>query len=94
MVDHLKNVFDHYTTVHPGKSILKNFFVGYAELSRFLRPGLGKLTIEEVPDVKIKRHLETDCDNRQAKIPSDVQGSYTGRGETPYETPVQDADDL
>ena len=27
-------------------------------------------------------------------ITSDVTGSYTGRPEDPYETPVQDADDL
>ena len=28
------------------------------------------------------------------KIKSDVQGSYTGTPENPYEKPVQDADDL
>ena len=28
------------------------------------------------------------------KIKSDVQGSYTGVPENPYEEPVQDADDL
>lgn len=28
------------------------------------------------------------------KIPSDPQGSYTGRPTDPYEKPVQDADDL
>ena len=28
------------------------------------------------------------------EIRSDVQGSYTGRSEDPYEIPVQDADDL
>ena len=28
------------------------------------------------------------------QIKSDVQGSYTGRSEDPYEVPVQDADDL
>lgn len=27
-------------------------------------------------------------------IHSDIQGSYTGLPEDPYETPVQDADDL
>lgn len=27
-------------------------------------------------------------------IQSDIQGSYTGRPEDPYETPVQDVDDL
>lgn len=27
-------------------------------------------------------------------FPSDVQGSYTGRAENPYEEPIQDADDL
>lgn len=29
-----------------------------------------------------------------SKIRTDPQGSYTGRGENPYEKPVQDADDL
>ena len=33
--------------------------------------------------MKEKKHIQTD-----------PQGSYTGRGEDPYETPVQDADDL
>ena len=28
------------------------------------------------------------------QIHSDIQGSYTGRAEDPYEIPVQDADDL
>lgn len=29
-----------------------------------------------------------------APIVTDPNGSYTGRGENPYEKPVQDADDL
>ncbi len=29
-----------------------------------------------------------------APIQTDPQGSYTGRPKIPYETPVQDADDL
>lgn len=29
-----------------------------------------------------------------APIVTDPNGSYTGRGEDPYEKPVQDADDL
>lgn len=28
------------------------------------------------------------------KIVADPNGSYTGRGENPYEKPIQDADDL
>ena len=28
------------------------------------------------------------------KIITDPQGSYTGRGDDPFEKPVQDADDL
>ena len=31
---------------------------------------------------------------RNDRITSDVTGSYTGQPEDPYETPVQDADDL
>ena len=33
-------------------------------------------------------------DRDHLKIPSDVQGSYTGRTVDPYDDPVQDADDL
>lgn len=31
---------------------------------------------------------------KQKKIVTDPQGSYTGHPENPYEKPVQDADDL
>lgn len=31
---------------------------------------------------------------KEKPIQTDPQGSYTGRPENPYETPVQDADDL
>lgn len=31
---------------------------------------------------------------KDKKIITDPQGSYTGRGKDPYEKPVQDADDL
>ncbi len=32
--------------------------------------------------------------NKKDKIKSDVDGSYTGVAQDPYEKPVQDADDL
>ena len=44
-----------------------------------------KSNIRKVKSVKI-----ADCKN----IKSDVQGSYTGVPDEPYERPVQDADDL
>ena len=31
---------------------------------------------------------------KEKKIPTDPNGSYTGRPADPYEKPVQDADDL
>ncbi len=31
---------------------------------------------------------------KKKTIQTDPNGSYTGRGEDPYEIPVQDADDL
>ena len=31
---------------------------------------------------------------KKKRIQTDPLGSYTGRGEDPYEIPVQDADDL
>ena len=31
---------------------------------------------------------------KKKKIQTDPFGSYTGRGEDPYERPIQDADDL
>ena len=31
---------------------------------------------------------------KDKRIKTDPMGSYTGRAEDPYETPVQDADDL
>lgn len=31
---------------------------------------------------------------KEKKIITDPFGSYTGRGENPYDKPVQDADDL
>ena len=31
---------------------------------------------------------------QKERIITDPNGSYTGRGENPYEKPIQDADDL
>ena len=44
-----------------------------------------KTTIRKVKSIKIAQNKN---------IKSDVQGSYTGVPEEPYEKPVQDADDL
>lgn len=41
---------------------------------------------------KIKRNVKSV--RVSGEIKSDVQGSYTGVPENPYEKPVQDADDL
>ena len=40
----------------------------------------------------VKEIIETFVDS--SSIRSDPNGSYTGKGEDPYEKPVQDADDL
>jgi hypothetical protein len=99
MDDHLKNVFDHYTTVLHRKSILKNFFVDSAELSRFMKERLGKLTIWEVYAVQRKGNTDNVTiayTIRKGELPirSDVNGSYTGCTVDPHDIPVQDADDL
>jgi len=98
MVDHLKNVFVYYTSVRTGKSILKKFFVRYAELFRFPGRILGKLTMEVI---RMDRHDTVpnfDPDGllglKEMQIASDVLGSYTGRMKDLHEVPVQDADDL
>ena len=40
----------------------------------------------------VKEIIETFVDS--SSIRSDPNGSYTGKGEDPYEKPVQDQDDL
>ena len=42
----------------------------------------------------IRRKVKNIRTNGEKKIKSDVQGSYTGVPDDPYERPIQDADDL
>ena len=49
-----------------------------------LRKKISELDVEKIKEMKID----------VKEIKSDVQGSYTGVAEDPYEKPVQDADDL
>ena len=44
--------------------------------------------------MKKKKHKVKSVRATSDNIKSDVQGSYTGVPENPYESPVQDADDL
>lgn len=51
--------------------------------------------MEKKPDTKKTKHkVKSVRATGEKEIRSDVQGSYTGVAEDPYEKPVQDADDL
>lgn len=50
---------------------------------------------KEREDFNIALPLSVNADHQTVEVfHGDPLGSYTGRGEDPYEKPVQDADDL
>jgi hypothetical protein len=55
---------------------------------------VGTFIISTILGIWISNAEDKHMLKEKKKIQVDLQGSYTGRPEDPYEVPVQDADDL